>query len=349
MHIRKQMINSVEGMYDFKDLENIWKEILDTEITKVDMADKNDSLMYFILSSESVNLCDFPSASSEILMKPEDLIRGLEYAFCNFYQPVFIHSDDSEEWLEELLHSEQYGAVISEEFKRHTVRHIKKYKKGTERKNTVYVFDDDDEIPVHNLKSPAILNIDANNIAYLADRVRQLLLFVSGIYINLMHADDAFELDKYEEQLLYIEDMLIDYYGRGKGKEICQLTDGIFTDKIKQYFAGESSITLAPDGKVYPCPAFFFYKQWNIDISDVYQCRSCIYQNCPGMCKLAVSLKMQDAIVRLERKCSAELMKRLQGRNSFQYEYYSILPLKYDDLFEQYNKKRTGNGTYWSS
>lgn len=89
MHIRKQMINSVEGMYDFKDLENIWKEILDTEITKVDMADKNDSLMYFILSSESVNLCDFPSASSEILMKPEDLIRGLEYAFCNFYQPVF--------------------------------------------------------------------------------------------------------------------------------------------------------------------------------------------------------------------------------------------------------------------
>ena len=57
-------------------------------------------------------------------MKPEDLLRGLEYAFENFYQPVFVHSDDSEQWLEELLHSEQYGEALSRELRRHIVKHI---------------------------------------------------------------------------------------------------------------------------------------------------------------------------------------------------------------------------------
>lgn len=43
-------------------------------------------------------------------MKPEYLLHGWEQAYENFYQPVFVYSDNSEDCINNLLKSEKYGA-----------------------------------------------------------------------------------------------------------------------------------------------------------------------------------------------------------------------------------------------
>lgn len=327
---------------------------------------KNEYFMYFVLSSDCVNFCDFPAASVKEFMKPEDLIKGLAYAFSNFYQPVFIHSDDSEKWLEDLLHSEQYGEMLSKELRRHIVRHIKKYESGAEGKNILYVFDDGNKIPTKDLQCPAILSIDATNLECLAERVRQILPFVSRININLVHVDYSFDLKEYEKQLQLIGDILFEYFRKGICKEIRQLTDRIFSEKMNNCFAGEKNITLAPDGKFYFCPAFYFDGSLDIDFEksqkltmlskspgcdccDAYQCNRCIYKNYVGTGELNTPTKIQCTIAHLERKCSAELLKRLQEQNIFNHKYYNIPPLEYDDPLEQFNKKRIDNGITWNS
>lgn len=313
-----------------------------------------------------MKFCDFPAASVKEFMKPEDMIKGLAYAFSNFYQPVFIHSDDSEKWLEDLLHSEQYGEMLSKELRRHIVRHIKKYESGAEGKNILYVFDDGNKIPTKDLQCPAILSIDATNLECLAERVRQILPFVSRININLVHVDYSFDLKEYEKQLQLIGDILFEYFKKGICKEIRQLTDRIFSEKMNNCFAGEKNITLAPDGKFYFCPAFYFDGSLDIDFEksqkltmlskspgcdccDAYQCNRCIYKNYVGTGELNTPTKIQCTIAHLERKCSAELLKRIQEQNIFNHKYYNIPPLEYDDPLEQFNKKRIDNGITWNS
>lgn len=74
--------------------------------------------MYFILSSECVNYCQFMPSETRVVMEPEKLLEGLRYAFENFYQPVFVHSADSRQWLEDLLEDEKYGDLLAAELKR---------------------------------------------------------------------------------------------------------------------------------------------------------------------------------------------------------------------------------------
>ena len=337
-----------------------WARLYNECSIKRDVEFQNEFYMYFILSSNCVSFCDFQVSNDNCFMRPEDLIEGLEYAFQNFYQPVFVHSDDSFQWMENVLHSEEYGKALSGELKRHIVRHIMKYQKEDVSRNVLYVVDELTDVPDRNLTNPVILNIDACKIEYLAERVIQILPFTSRININLLHMDNSFDLNKYEEQLQRISDVLIQYMSNGEHKEVRQLTDRIFAKKMNNCFAGEKNITLAPDGKYYFCPAFYFDKNLNIDFDttknltvlskapicdncDAYQCNRCIYKNYVGTGELNVSTKIQCSVSHLERKYSAELLKRLQEKENNEFNNFHISPVDYSDPIEQFNRSLSKN------
>lgn len=125
-------------------------------------------------------------------------------------------------------------------------------------------------------------------------------------------------------------------------------------------FAGEKNITLAPDGKYYFCPAFYFDKNLNIDFDttknltvlskapicdncDAYQCNRCIYKNYVGTGELNVSTKIQCSVSHLERKYSAELLKRLQEKENNEFNNFHISPVDYSDPIEQFNRSLSKN------
>ena len=292
---------------------------------------KQEYFMYFILSSSSVNYCKFMPASVKEIMKPEDLLRGLEYAYENFYQPVFVHSDNSEEWINNLLKSEKYGKTLSFELKRHIIRHIKKYNKNRKDNNVIYVIDENSDKPITNVNATVILNINANKIFNLANISKEILPFTSRININIIGLNNDFDLEEYEKQLNILSEILYYYLSKGEQKEIRQLTDRIFVKKMNNCFAGEKNISFAPDGEFYLCPAFYFDKNVNIDIKkskeltyiynspgcsncDSYQCERCIYKNYITTGELNTSSKIQCIISHLERKYSKKLLEKLKRK-----------------------------------
>lgn len=323
---------------------------------------RHEYFMYFILSSQSVNYCRFSSAENEmIMMKPEDLLRGLEYAFQNFYQPVFVHSDESMQWLNGLLESEGYGSLLAEELKRHIVKHIVKYKQKEECRDVIYVMDETTDRPEKSLDATVIFNVKADKIGCLADMVGKVLPYASRVNINLLEVNKDFDVSTYEEQLDRLKEILFTYLNRGERKEIRQLTDRIFLRKMNNCFAGEKNITFAPDGKFYYCPAFYFDKDSAIDFEknrkmtylsnapacdhcDAYQCNRCVYENYVKTEELNTPAKMQCTISYLDRKYSAELLKKLQDAKIPGYENVNIPSVNYNDPLEvlaERNKARS--------
>ena len=284
------------------------------------------------------------------------MLKGLEYAFQNFYQPVFVHSNDSQQWLEDLLHSEQYGEALTCELKRHIIRHMLKYQKTEKQQNVLFVIDDSTDVPDKCLQNPVILNIEASSIENLAERIKQILPYTSRININILNLDNSFDLQSYEEQLKVISDILLSFLEKGEHKEVRQLTDRIFAKKMNNCFAGEKNITLAPDGKFYFCPAFYFGQNIDVDLEkakkltllskapicdhcDAYQCNRCIYKNYAGTGELNTPTKIQCLTAHLERKVSAELLKKLQEKNLVGYRDFRIPYLYFDDPIDQFDKR----------
>jgi len=339
----------------------LWARLHNEHSINRDIKLKQEFFMYFILSSECVNFCQFMSSKVKVMMKPEQLLEGLQYAFENFYQPVFIHSKDSRLWLEELLADEKYGDLLTVELKRHIVRHIMQYEKGKQHKDTIYVIDEASDKPDRELNSPVILNINAHNIGNLADIVKEILPFTSRININLLDVESNFDIVKYEEQLKILNGILLDYIVQDRPREIRQLTDRIFMNKMNNCFAGEKNITFAPDGRFYFCPAFYFNENLNLDYErtkkltflsnapacdncDAYHCDRCVYKNYLGTGELNTPTKIQCKIAHLEKKYSAELLKMLKERNVPGFHNFDIPLSDYDDPLE---KLAQGNPT-WS-
>ena len=306
-----------------------WARLFNEHSVCRDTEFRNQYFMYFILSSDSVNYCKFKVCNTEEIMKPEDLLYGLEYAFDNFYQPVFVHSNGSMEWLNDLLRSDKYGISLSKQMNRHIIRHITKYQGKNLQQNTIYVVDNTTCKPKEELNGCVIFNIASSEIKNLAQGVKEVLQFTSRVNINVYDINKHFDISEYENQLKLLCDVLYDYLCKGKQKEIRQLTDRIFAREMNNCFAGEKNITFAPDGKFYICPAFYFDKAADVNINkvqsmtylynspgcqncDAYHCDRCVYKNYIGTGELNIPTIKQCELSYLERKYSMLLLERLK-------------------------------------
>ena len=65
------------------------------------------------------------------------------------------------------------------------------------------------------------------------------------------------DFECYSEVLRMLSEEVEKLYVAGKVVQLNLLTDRMMLDKINNCGAGDTSITLAPDGKFYVCPAFY--------------------------------------------------------------------------------------------
>ena len=328
-----------------------WARLFNEHSVCRDTEFRNQYFMYFILSSDSVNYCKFKVCNTEEIMKPEDLLYGLEYAFDNFYQPVFVHSNGSMEWLNDLLRSDKYGISLSKQMNRHIIRHITKYQGKNLQQNTIYVVDNTTCKPKEELNGCVIFNIASSEIKNLAQGVKEVLQFTSRVNINVYDINKHFDISEYENQLKLLCDVLYDYLCKGKQKEIRQLTDRIFAREMNNCFAGEKNITFAPDGKFYICPAFYFDKAADVNINkvqsmtylynspgcqncDAYHCDRCVYKNYIGTGELNIPTIKQCELSYLERKYSMLLLERLKEGKITGFKNVEIPKVEYSDPVE---------------
>lgn len=152
-----------------------------------------------------------------------------------------------------------------------------------------------------------------------------------------------------------------DEYKKGKAVQLNILTDRMMLDKMNNCNAGYESITLAPDGKFYICPAFYLEPdgytigdiQTGLDIKnsqlyridhapickncDAYQCRRCIWLNRKTTLEVNTPSHEQCVVSHLERNASQQLLESLRECGNF-FEGRTISTINYLDPFNNINE-----------
>ena len=146
------------------------------------------------------------------------------------------------------------------------------------------------------------------------------------------------EADAYSETLNSLADMIVEHSVSNRVKPLPQLnllTDRLMLTEMNNCGAGDSNVTLAPNGKFYLCPAFYYDDEKQsvgdlksgLDIKnsqllrpdhapicrqcDAYQCRRCIWMNQRLTMDANTPSHQQCVVAHLERNASRELQMKL--------------------------------------
>ena len=200
-------------------------------------------------------------------------------------------------------------------------------------------------------------------------------LFASGARINLCITDveqftDA-QIGTYKKVLNEWNAALLELYKQGQSPQFNLLTDRMQLEKMHNCEAGVSNITLAPNGKFYLCPAFYYNEQMKVfnqmnhhnpssdnsvgdlekglDIPnpqllqldhaplcrncDAYQCRRCIWLNRKLTWDNNTPSHQQCVMAHIERNASRDLLYDIRKVGEFMPQI-DIKEITYLDPFE---------------
>lgn len=166
-----------------------------------------------------------------------------------------------------------------------------------------------------------------------------------------IYNDVLAELSKYVESL----------YLNGKTPQLNILTDRMMLNDMNNCGAGETTITIAPNGKFYVCPAFYLDDEQNcigdlekgLDIKnkqlykldhapicrncDAWQCKRCVWLNQKTTLEVNTPGHEQCVIAHLERNASKTLLSNIRKHGTFLPDFDDIKDIDYLDPFDQVN------------
>ena len=200
-------------------------------------------------------------------------------------------------------------------------------------------------------------------------------MFASGARINLCITDvEQFtdeQIEAYKQVMNEWNAALLELYKQGQSPQFNLLTDRIMLEKMHNCEAGVSNITLAPNGKFYLCPAFYYDEQMKVDNQlnhhnpssdnsvgdlekgldilnpqllqldhaplcrncDAYQCRRCIWLNRKLTWDNNTPSHQQCVMAHLERNASRDLLNEIRKVGEFM-PNIDIKEIDYLDPFE---------------
>lgn len=179
------------------------------------------------------------------------------------------------------------------------------------------------------------------------------------------------DFDRYKDLLAIFSTELKQLYANGISPQLNILTDRLILDKMNSCNAGCENITLAPDGKFYVCPAFYYagicdgkeislsdvcQKGYSVgslkdglDIKnpqlyklnyaplcrhcDAYQCKRCIWLNRKTTLEVNTPSREQCVLAHLERNASRQLLADIRKLGEFLPEK-EIKEIDYLDPFD---------------
>ena len=302
--------------------------------------------LYFILADDSVEHCNYISKQiSNNHMSEEVIEKAFRFSENNFYTPV-------------ILHSKNNNSIFLDKYSKNERIEI-----GNKMLSSL----PNDSISVYNVENVneelistnnCILNVNENNIINLAESIKKLLTNSSRININLKIFNKTFDLDLYEGQLKRVVDIILQYKRNGKTKEINRITDRLYLDRMDNCEFGNYNFAVAPNGKFYICPAFYFnepesdigsldegitlidkdifklHKSAYCSQCDSFQCNRCIYLNKKFTNEFNTPSSLQCKISHLERKMSLLLLEKLKAEKISVPNMINIEDIDYADPVE---------------
>ena len=172
--------------------------------------------------------------------------------------------------------------------------------------------------------------------------------------------DDA--VDRYHNTLEVLSDMIVECYKSGRFVQLNLLTDRLMLTGMNNCNAGVNNITLAPNGRFYLCPAFYYENETDsvgdpkdgLDIRnqrllrldhaplchlcDAYQCKRCIWQNQHLTLDINTPSHQQCVVAHVERNASRTLLAKLKEKGATLRGCHEIEEIDYLDPFNILNK-----------
>lgn len=167
------------------------------------------------------------------------------------------------------------------------------------------------------------------------------------------------DFEKYKISLSDLAASVEKMYLEGLNPQLNILTDRLMLKEMRNCGAGDTTITLAPNGKFYICPAFYYENEadnvgslrdgliienkqlYKIDRApicrhcDAWQCRRCIWLNRKTTLEVNTPSHEQCVVAHLERNASRMLQQNIRKFGTFLSEFDDIKEINYIDPFEK--------------
>lgn len=190
-------------------------------------------------------------------------------------------------------------------------------------------------------------------IGEILDKVTRLNVVITDI--ETFTEDDFMA---YKSLLSNLAERVEQIYVSGKSPQLNLLTDRIMLEKTNNCGAGDTSVTLAPDGKFYVCPAFYLSADgytigdmvngleiknsqlYRLDHAplcrrcDAWQCKRCIWMNRKTTLEVNTPSHEQCVVAHLERNASRKLLIDIRKHGKFMSGSEDIKEIDYLDPFD---------------
>ncbi len=222
-------------------------------------------------------------------------------------------------------------------------------------KNTdVMVLNDWESVGKYEMKDDSVCVIRTTKAEFF-DKYSILMDVVAKVTrVNVVFTDiENFsnkDFEAYEKILLYLSEKIEKLYAEGKSPQLNLLTDRMVLKQMNNCGAGDTNITLSPDGKFYVCPAFYlagdeddyglgktkfsigdlknglvmktpqFYKLDYAPLCrrcDSYQCKRCVWLNRKTTYELNTPSHEQCVVAHVERNASRTLLNNIRKHGQF--------------------------------
>lgn len=190
-------------------------------------------------------------------------------------------------------------------------------------------------------------------IGEILDKVTRLNVVITDI--ETFTEDDFMA---YKSLLSNLAERVEQIYVSGKSPQLNLLTDRIMLEKMNNCGAGDTSVTLAPDGNFYVCPAFYLSADgytigdlangleiknsqlYRLDHAplcrrcDAWQCKRCIWLNRKTTLEVNTPSHEQCVVAHLERNASRKLLMDIHKHGKFMSGNEEIKEIDYLDPFD---------------
>ena len=192
--------------------------------------------------------------------------------------------------------------------------------------------------------------------AFLEDSISQATRL--NVVITDLESFSEDDIEAYKKVLAALSEYLVNIYIKGASPQLNLLTDRMMLTKMNNCGAGETNITLAPNGRFYDCPAFYYENEADsigdlehgLDIKnkqlykldhapicrhcDAYQCKRCIWLNRKTTLEVNTPSHEQCVVAHLERNASRELLDSIRKHGEF-LQGTEISEIDYLDPFDK--------------
>ncbi len=307
--------------------------------------------LIIMLDDTSVSYCHYIGANERRLISLDDLKASIVWAMKENLNVQFVYPDYE-------LPTE-YNNLID------TIDHIKiKSESQSEDAEVVVLSDWKEKLPKLANGVTYIIRTGRSELEKYSDSIRDLLKSSARVVVVLTDIEAFTDADipSYKVLLEKLVDGLCEDCQAGKSEQLSLLTDRIMLNEMNNCNAGVNNVTLAPNGRFYLCPAFY-YDSPNDDIGDMkrglfiknqnlldlnhapicrncdaFHCKRCIWLNGRLTLDYNTPSHQQCVISHLERNASRLLQQKLEEKGIRLNPSYKITEIDYLDPFNIVNK-----------